>query len=167
MRTPQEILRELLKKGDFATEEDFDMAIAEFKDTLENGPIKPLAYAGIAHCKAKLDYHPFTVIDYFTIALSFNTQNEVIWRLLSEYAMEQSKRMSMSYPEIDEDSRLGKGIDRYPIEPLKPIKAPSITDELDLPDLPPIKTVPPIWKQLGITAFIMTTLGVIAVMFDK
>lgn len=166
MRTTHEVLRELLRKGSEATEQDYEVAMSEFKEVLEDGPIKPLAYAGIAHCKAKLDHHPFTVIDYFTLALSFNTQNEVIWRLLSEYATEQSKRVSMSYPEVSEDNYLlSKGVDRYPARPTESIELDKSIYE-PLSEIQPIKVMP-MWKRLGIFAGIWGLAFLIIKVFDK
>ena len=106
MRHPSEVLKELLsmtnkKPVDGIPEisDDYERdrllyegGVLEFQDILLDNPLQPLAYAGIAYCKAKLDDSPRVVFDFFFAALQFNFSNPVVWSLVADYAKNRAEK---------------------------------------------------------------------------
>ena len=106
MRHPSDVLKELLsmtkkKPVDGIPEipDDYERdrllyegGVLEFQDILLDNPLQPLAYAGIAYCKAKLDDSPRVVFDFFFAALQFNFSNPVVWSLVADYAKNRAEK---------------------------------------------------------------------------
>ena len=87
MRQVDDIVKELLETDlDFGDFDYYSTAASEFQSILADNPLHPLAYAGLAYCKAKMDDDPRTVFDLFFASLQFSSTNALIWSLIADYA---------------------------------------------------------------------------------
>ena len=146
MRPTEELLKKILESespctddifGDIYDGRDTDYicyadAAKDFQEMLSENPLQPLAYAGIAYCKAKLGEDPRVVFDFFFTSLQFNFTNPLIWSLIADY----SKSRADAYSWVARPYNF------------KPVPAPpfnlSLIEEEDLDDSKPLpKPSPP------------------------
>ena len=146
MRPTEELLKKILESespctddifGDIYDGRDTDYicyadAAKDFQEMLSENPLQPLAYAGIAYCKAKLGEDPRVVFDFFFTSLQFNFTNPLVWSLIADY----SKSRADAYSWVARPYNF------------KPVPAPpfnlSLIEEEDLDDSKPLpKPSPP------------------------
>ena len=165
MRHPSEVLKELLsmtnkKPVDGIPEisDDYERdrllyegGVLEFQDILLDNPLQPLAYAGIAYCKAKLGEDPRVVFGFFFASLQFNFSNPVVWSLVADYAKSRAEKSAWQPQPQNLDPY-------YVYNPLYE-KPPSTEEAL----LSPSPSSPPSTKFYWTEIFLLAFLGITAI----